>query len=154
MFLLTVISVGVVSMQTKFRDEIRPRFGLIRCCEFVMKDAYSFDRDEEGLAKNYTAMHTAYQKIFKRCGLKLLTVEADPGVMGGKVSHEFMVPAREGEDIVLTCAKCQKTRAFREETPDCACPDCNVPMEKVNTIEVSHIFKWVTKYSAQLGRIL
>lgn len=86
-------------IQTKFRDEIRPRFGLIRCCEFVMKDAYSFDKDEEGLDKNYKLMYDAYQKIFIRCGLEFLSIEADSGVMGGNVSHEFMVPAKDGEDI-------------------------------------------------------
>src|SRR3989339_386758 len=72
-------------IQSKFRDEIRPRFGLVRACEFIMKDAYSFDRDEPGLDKNYKAMHHAYKKIFKRCGLNILTVEADPGVMGGNM---------------------------------------------------------------------
>ena len=86
-------------IQTKFRDEIRPRFGVVRACEFIMKDAYSFDKDDKGLDKNYNLMLGAYQCIFKRMGLKFLTVEADPGVMGGKVSHEFMVPAKSGEDI-------------------------------------------------------
>ena len=70
-------------IQTKFRDEIRPRFGVVRACEFIMKDAYSFDKDDAGLDKNYKTMHAAYKKIFKRCGLNFLTVEADPGVMGG-----------------------------------------------------------------------
>jgi len=86
-------------IQTKFRDEIRPRFGLVRGCEFIMKDAYSFDKDEDGLDKNYKAMYEAYCRIFKRCGLELLVTEADPGVMGGNVSHEFMVPVKDGEDI-------------------------------------------------------
>ena len=114
-------------IQTKFRDEIRPRFGLIRACEFIMKDAYSFDKDEAGLDKNYQVMHEAYLRIFKRCGLKIITTEADSGVMGGKVSHEFMVPAKDGEDVVT------------------------VGTEKVNAIEVGHIFKLGTKYSASLG---
>ncbi len=86
-------------IQTKFRDEIRPRFGLVRGCEFIMKDAYSFDKDEDGLDKNYKIMYEAYCRIFKRCGLELLVTEADPGVMGGNVSHEFMVPVKDGEDI-------------------------------------------------------
>ena len=86
-------------IQTKFRDEIRSRFGLVRGCEFIMKDAYSFDKDEDGLDKNYKAMYEAYCRIFKRCGLEFLVTEADPGVMGGNVSHEFMVPAKDGEDI-------------------------------------------------------
>ena len=86
-------------IQTKFRDEIRSRFGLVRGCEFIMKDAYSFDKDEDGLDKNYKAMYEAYCRIFKRCGLELLVTEADPGVMGGNVSHEFMVPVKDCEDI-------------------------------------------------------
>ena len=86
-------------IQTKFRDEIRPRFGLVRGCEFIMKDAYSFDKDEDGLDKNYKIMYEAYCRIFKRCGLELLVTEADPGVMGGNVSHEFMVPVKDCEDI-------------------------------------------------------
>ncbi len=114
-------------IQTKFRDEIRPRFGLIRACEFIMKDAYSFDQDEAGLDKNYQAMYQAYLRIFKRCGLNIVTTEADSGVMGGKVSHEFMVPAKDGEDVVT------------------------VGGEKVNAIEIGHIFKLGIKYSACLG---
>lgn len=137
-------------IQTKFRDEIRPRFGVVRACEFIMKDAYSFDRDIPGLDKNYEAMHNAYNRIFKRCGLEVLTVEADPGVMGGNVSHEFMVPAETGEDLVLTCPQCKLTRAFKGESRE-ACPKCGSKSEKVNTIEVGHIFKLGTKYSSVLG---
>lgn len=132
-------------IQTKFRDEIRPRFGLIRACEFIMKDAYSFDQDEAGLDKNYELMYKAYKRIFKRCGLNILITEADSGVMGGKVSHEFMVQAPLGEDIVLVCPKCRKAKAHKEE--DDLCPACKSPMEKVNAIEVGHIFKLGIKYS-------
>ena len=95
------LPVVLYQIQTKFRDEIRPRFGLIRACEFIMKDAYSFDTDEAGLDKNYQLMFEAYKIIFKRCGLNVLITEADSGVMGGKVSHEFMVAAKDGEDTVL-----------------------------------------------------
>ncbi len=137
-------------IQTKFRDELRPRFGLIRACEFMMKDAYSFDQDEAGLDKNYQAMHAAYQRIFKRCGLNFLTTEADPGVMGGKVSHEFMAPAKDGEDIVLVCPSCGLAKAFGDPAVN-ACPKCKGVLEKVNTIEVGHIFKLGTKYSLALG---
>lgn len=137
-------------IQTKFRDEIRPRFGLVRACEFIMKDAYSFDRDEEGLDKNYQAMHQAYNRIFKRCGLEILITEADPGVMGGKVSHEFMVPAESGEDLVAVCPKCKFAKTFDESKKE-SCPKCKVGLEKINTIEVGHIFKLGTKYSAVLG---
>ena len=146
-------------IQTKFRDEIRPRFGLVRACEFIMKDAYSFDKDEAGLDKNYKAMHQAYKNIFKRCGLDFLTVEADPGVMGGNMSHEFMVPAQDGEDLVWVCAKCKLAKTYSRpaieseagEGEKDSCPKCNLKLEKINTIEVGHIFKLGTKYSAVLG---
>jgi len=137
-------------IQTKFRDEIRPRFGLIRACEFIMKDAYSFDADESGLDKNYKAMSNAYKRIFKRCGLNILTTEADPGVMGGNVSHEFMAPAQDGEDLVFVCPKCKSAKPFKE-AGDQSCPKCNVTVEKINTIELGHIFKLGTKYSSALG---
>jgi prolyl-tRNA synthetase len=137
-------------IQTKFRDEIRPRFGLIRACEFIMKDAYSFDRDEAGLDKNYKAMYEAYKRTFQRCGLDFLIVEADPGVMGGNISHEFMIPAKDGEDIVLTCPSCKTTVTFKEGISD-SCPKCKTRLEKINTIEVGHIFKLGTKYSLSLG---
>jgi prolyl-tRNA synthetase len=135
-------------IQTKFRDEIRPRFGLIRCCEFIMKDAYSFDQDEAGLDKNYQLMYEAYKRIFARCGLKILITEADSGVMGGKVSHEFMVETPLGEDVVLICPQCNLTMAFKKEIN--SCPKCNAGINKVNTIEVGHIFKLGTKYSQAL----
>ena len=88
---------------TKFRNEIRPRYGLMRAREFVMKDAYSFDADDEGATRSYHAMEAAYTKFFARCGLKTISVEADTGVMGGSFSHEFMVPAEVGDDDVVYC---------------------------------------------------
>ncbi len=94
------LPVTLYQIQTKFRDELRPRFGIVRACEFIMKDAYSFDKDEAGLKKNYQLMHDAYVRIFKRCGLDVVIVEADSGAMGGSVSHEFMVPAAIGEDKI------------------------------------------------------
>ncbi|MBI3996866.1 MAG: proline--tRNA ligase [Candidatus Omnitrophica bacterium] len=100
------LPVTVYQIQTKFRDEPRPRFGVIRSKEFLMKDAYSFDVDVEGLNRSYQVMYDAYQRIFARCGLKVLACEADPGMMGGDVSHEFMAPAESGEDRVVQCAKC------------------------------------------------
>ena len=93
-------------IQTKFRDEPRPRFGVIRSKEFLMKDAYSFDVDPAGLQRSYQTMYEAYQRIFSRCGLTVLACEADSGVMGGSVSHEFMAPAASGEDRVVRCAGC------------------------------------------------
>ena len=90
-------------VQTKFRDEIRPRFGLMRAKEFIMKDAYSFDTTDELAQVSYQKMYDAYTRIFHRCGLKAVPVEADTGVMGGKFSHEFMVPAETGENEVVYC---------------------------------------------------
>lgn len=110
-------------IQTKFRDEVRPRFGLVRSCEFIMKDAYSFDVDNAGLEKNYKLMYDAYLKIFSRCGLKVEIVQADPGVMGGSLSHEFLVPASSGEDEV----------------------------GGKPAIEIGHIFQLGTKYSQAFG---
>src|SRR5579872_177833 len=93
-------------IQTKFRDEIRPRFGLMRAKEFVMKDAYSFDATDESAQVSYQKMYDAYTRVFQRCGLKAVAVEADTGVMGGKFSHEFMVPAETGENEVVYCEAC------------------------------------------------
>jgi len=90
----------------KFRDEIRPRFGLMRAKEFIMKDAYSFDTTDEGAMAAYKKMYDAYTKIFARCGLKAFPVEADTGVIGGNYSHEFMVPAETGENDVVFCEAC------------------------------------------------
>jgi prolyl-tRNA synthetase len=92
-------------IQTKFRDEIRPRFGLMRAKEFIMKDAYSFDTTDENAQVSYQKMYDAYVRIFKRCGLNAFAVDADTGVMGGKFSHEFMVPAETGENEVVYCEK-------------------------------------------------
>lgn len=90
----------------KFRDEIRPRFGLMRAREFVMKDAYSFDRDEKSAEISYSKMFEAYKRIFKRCGLSFEPVEAETGAIGGHFSHEFMVLADTGEEEILFCPKC------------------------------------------------
>ena len=93
------LPVILYQIQTKFRDETRPRYGLVRSCEFVMKDAYSFDIDDQGLDKNYQKMFEAYNQIFNDCGLEFVSVGADSGVMGGDVSDEFMAPAVLGEAI-------------------------------------------------------
>jgi prolyl-tRNA synthetase len=90
-------------IQTKFRDEIRPRFGLMRAKEFIMKDAYSFDTTDEAAQISYQRMYDAYVRIFYRCGLRAMPVEADTGIIGGKYSHEFMVPAETGENEVVFC---------------------------------------------------
>src|SRR5205814_3823404 len=92
-------------IQTKFRDEIRPRFGLMRAKEFIMKDAYSFDVSDEAAQRSYQKMYDAYVRIFQRCGLKAMAVDADTGIIGGKFSHEFMVPAETGENEVAYCER-------------------------------------------------
>src|SRR3989338_6549651 len=94
-------------IQTKFRDEPRPRFGVMRTSEFIMKDAYSFDCDAAGMEASYKKMYDAYCRIFERCGLPFIAVEADPGIMGGSISHEFMVPSDAGEDKIAICRKCK-----------------------------------------------
>lgn len=93
-------------IQNKYRDEIRPRFGLMRGREFIMKDMYSFDKDEESLDQSYWAAYHAYERIFARCGAEAHPVEADSGAIGGDVTHEFMVLAESGEDLVLFCPAC------------------------------------------------
>ena len=98
--------VNLYQIQTKFRDEIRPRFGIMRGREFIMKDAYSFDVDEAGAGSSYEAMYEAYERIFERCGLKFRAVEADSGTIGGSYSHEFMVLAESGEDQIVNCTTC------------------------------------------------
>jgi prolyl-tRNA synthetase len=97
---------NLYQIQTKFRDEIRPRFGVMRAREFIMKDAYTFDIDEKGLDKSYLKMVDAYHRIFIRCGLKFKMVEAESGVIGGSYSHEFMVLAETGEETIVSCTLC------------------------------------------------
>ncbi len=98
---------NLYQIQGKFRDEIRPRFGLMRGREFIMKDAYSFDADENGADIAYDKMYKAYRRIFERCGLNFRAVEADTGSIGGSSSHEFMVLAESGEDAIASCSACE-----------------------------------------------
>ncbi|MFP3867989.1 MAG: proline--tRNA ligase [Desulfobacteraceae bacterium] len=100
------LPLNLYQIQTKFRDEMRPRFGLIRGREFIMKDGYSFDLDEAGADQSYEAMYQAYNRIFQRCGLRFKIVEADTGPIGGSFSHEFMVLAATGEDTLVSCRQC------------------------------------------------
>lgn len=99
--------VNLYQIQTKFRDEIRPRFGLMRGREFIMKDAYSFDKSDEEANVSYRKMYQAYMAIFTRLGLKFRAVEADSGSIGGSMSHEFAVLAETGEDTIIACSKCE-----------------------------------------------
>jgi prolyl-tRNA synthetase len=122
-------------IQTKFRDEPRPRAGLARVREFDMMDAYSFDIDDEGLEASYQAMVRAYHKIFARCGLPAIAVEADSGAIGGKASHEFIVIAESGEDHVIFCENgdyaANRERAQFVKSPNP--PEEPLPLEEVHT---------------------
>ncbi len=137
------LPVTLYQIQTKYRDEARPRFGLVRSCEFIMKDAYSFDKDVTGLDENYEKMRDAYMNIFSECGLDFVSIEADSGAMGGNFSHEFMVPAEIGEDLLFYCASCNR---YHKEKQTCA--GCGGRGEEKRMIEVGHIFKLGTKYSS------
>ena len=101
------LPLNLYQVQVKFRDEARPRFGVVRTREFIMKDAYSFDADGDGLDRSYQAMYDAYVKIFTRCALVFRPVEAEAGLIGGDVSHEFMAIAPAGEDQVVLCSTCR-----------------------------------------------
>lgn len=111
------LPVTLFQIQTKFRDERRPRSGLLRCREFLMKDAYSFATDWEGLDQTYTAMYEAYHRIFERCELTFRAVQADAGAIGGEGgTHEFMAIAESGEDIVVTCDNCDYAANLEKAT--------------------------------------
>ena len=136
-------------IHTKFRDEPRPRAGLIRAREFDMKDAYSFDADEEGLALSYGKMAQAYRNILSRCGLPTMEVEADSGAIGGKDSDEFILPAEAGEDTVLHCPRCGYAANAERATgviPSVP-PEAELPLEEVATPGV----KTIAELAAYLG---
>jgi prolyl-tRNA synthetase len=131
---------NLYQIQTKFRDEIRPRFGVMRAREFIMKDAYSFDIDEKGEDESYRKMVDAYTRIFTRCGLRFKVVEAESGLIGGTYSHEFMVLAETGEETIVSCTSC--SYAANIEKADFKRPDGRrefpekeklKPLQKVST---------------------
>src|SRR6266550_5604812 len=103
-------------IQTKFRDEARPKSGLLRVRQFIMKDSYSFDMDATGLDVSYQKHYDAYCRIFDRCGLNYMVVEADSGAMGGSQSHEFMVRTPAGEDLIVSCEKCNYAANLEKAT--------------------------------------
>ena len=123
-------------ISVKFRDEIRPRFGLMRAKEFIMKDAYSFDTTDEGAMASYKKMFDAYKRIFDRCGVQNFPVEADTGVIGGKHSHEYMVPAETGENDVVFCEACGYAANIEKATsgiPKTAAREIGAAIEKFAT---------------------
>lgn len=121
-------------IQTKFRDEARPRFGVLRSKEFLMKDAYSFDIDIDGLNNSYQKMYDTYCRIFKRCKLDFLAVEADSGAMGGDVSHEFMVPNENGEDVIVKCRSCDYSANIEKAEPSPVESDDNLELGKLKEV--------------------
>jgi prolyl-tRNA synthetase len=144
-------------IQTKFRDELRPRFGVLRSREFIMKDAYSFDRDIESLELSYKKMYDAYKRIFDRCGLKYIIVEADPGIMGGNISHEFMALADSGEDVIAKCKSCSwvssldRAECFEDEGIKTEKP---LSLKEVDTPGVKTIEKLSSFLNAEPNRML
>ncbi|HWC31650.1 MAG TPA: proline--tRNA ligase, partial [Actinomycetota bacterium] len=126
------LPVNLYQVQWKYRDEARPRSGLVRAREFLMKDAYTFDRDVEGLRVAYAKMVDAYNRVFTRCGLDFRMVEADPGLIGGDVNHEFMAPSPIGEDLFVRCTDCDY--AANVEAATCR-PLVDAPVEDAPPVE-------------------
>lgn len=122
---------NLYQIQTKYRDEARPRFGLMRSREFIMKDAYSFDRDDEGLDRSYDIMYRAYERIFTRCGLTFRPVEADSGAIGGSNSHEFTALSDVGESEIAYCEKCDMAATVERA----GCRDDRAPQEELLPLE-------------------
>jgi len=144
-------------IHTKFRDEIRPRFGLMRAREFIMKDAYSFDVSEACSMQAYQTMYSAYERIFRRIGLKFEAVEADTGTIGGSLSHEFQVLAPTGEDKIARCNGCKK--AWNAELapvakPSFVMPGSPSPKEKVKTGDAATIEEVAVVLGLQPEQIL
>ncbi|MDY6821369.1 MAG: proline--tRNA ligase [Deferribacterota bacterium] len=136
------LPINLYQIQTKFRDEIRPRFGLMRAREFIMKDAYSFDANEEGAKISYEKMYRAYQNIFDRLGLRYKIVEADTGAIGGTFSHEFMVLANSGEDTIIYCKNCGysanlEKAALKENQKESK--ELEKPLEKISTPNIKTV---------------
>lgn len=129
------LPVNLYQIQTKFRDEIRPRFGLMRGREFIMKDAYSFDVSDEAASESYMKMYEAYRRIFTRCGLEFRAVQADSGAIGGNFSHEFMVLAKTGEDTIVICKECEYAANMEKAVVKLAAAVSDEPMEEMAKVE-------------------
>lgn len=128
------LPVHLYQINTKFRDEARPRFGLMRGREFLMKDGYSFHTDEECLEEEYQNMRRAYSRIFKRCGLTFRAVEADSGAIGGDTTHEIMVLAESGEDDVIYCSHCDYAANIEKAESKIELSDSSESMKEINKI--------------------
>lgn len=128
------LPLNLYQIQTKYRDEARPRFGLMRSREFIMKDSYSFDKDEAGLDKSYEEMYEAYTKIFERCGLDCRPVEADTGAIGGSNSHEFTALSEVGESEIAYCDKCRMAATLEKA----ACVDAEKQEAEMLTLQEVH----------------
>lgn len=147
------LPLALYQIQTKFRDEMRPRFGLMRGREFIMKDAYSFHETEEELNEWYKAFTVAYTEIFNRCGLATRIVSSDVGQIGGNEADEFMVMSEVGEDTITYCMSCSYAANQEHsglESGD-KCPVCGGTIEEAKGIEVGNIFKLGTKYSESMN---
>jgi len=140
----------IFQIQNKFRNEMRYSGGLLRVREFLMKDLYSFHSSEDDLKKFYEKVKKSYFKIFKKCGLDPICVEASSGTIGGELSNEFMVPSSIGEDRVLVCKKCGFASNIEKAGEIKNCPKCKSQLEKKNCIEVGHIFNLGTKYAKSM----
>src|ERR671931_724153 len=129
------LPVNLYQVEWKYRDEYRPRFGLLRVREFLMKDAYSFDRDEQAMARSYETMFQAYRRIFDRCGMDYVIVDAEPGQIGGGVNHEFMARAEVGEDLFVECEHGDYLADLKAATPMAPPPaePGRAPLEVVDT---------------------
>jgi prolyl-tRNA synthetase len=141
------LPVLVYQIQTKYRDEIRPRFGLLRGREFIMKDAYSFSTSEEDAKAIYHKMQGAYRDIFRSLGLHARMVDADSGLIGGNLSHEFMIMAPSGEDTVVSCSSCEWAANLEKAEGLTSCPVCRMGVSRETAIEVGHVFYLGEKYS-------
>ncbi len=141
------LPLSLYQIQTKFRDEIRPRFGLMRGREFIMKDCYSFDVDEKTSIETYWRMYEAYKKIFTRCGVTFRPVEAGTGEIGGTLSHEFHVLANSGEDEIFVSPDSEAAFSKDKVPADHKDPKTGTALESTRGIEVGQVFHLGTKYS-------
>ncbi len=147
------LPLALYQIQTKYRDELRPRFALMRGREFVMKDLYTFSDSEEDLNAWYNTMMDAYTTIFKRAGLDTRIVASSTGQIGGDVAHEFMVMSEVGEDTISYCTKCEyaANQEFSGLSDSDSCPKCGGEIATAKGIEVGNIFKLGTKYSKSMN---